>query len=126
MTHEKALSIIEKEAENQRQNPDGFHFCPRCGEEMGSIHRHAVSRNADIIICDSCGQAEAIEALVNAGYAKGDVLPVEEWACVRDDYHIYAEEDADGWKVTIPETGASGHCGNPEDIISTGVNLKTL
>ena len=124
MTHDEALHIIEKEALKQQADPDGLHFCPRCGEEMDGIARHAVSRNADIIICDACGQTEAIEALIKAGLAEGEVLPIEEWAVVRGAYHIYAEEDADGWKVSIPETGATGRCEQPSDIISTGEMLK--
>lgn len=35
--------------------------CPRCGSPMPHLERHAVSRRAGIIVCDSCGTEEALE-----------------------------------------------------------------
>lgn len=123
--HETAVYRIAKESKRQKANPDAPCFCPRCGNEMDGIRRHALSRRADIIICDECGVKESIEDAVAAGVMKGEApLPIEEWAVAKGAYHIYAEEDDSGWKVSIPETGAEGHCVNPSDIVSTGEKLK--
>lgn len=123
--HETALYRIAKESKRQKANPDAPCFCPRCGEEMDGISRHAISRRADIIICDECGVKESIEDAVAAGVMKGDeALPIEEWAIAKGAYHIYAEEDENGWKVTVPEVGAVSHCEKPEDIVPIGEKLK--
>lgn len=123
--HETALYRIAKESAKQKMNPDSPCFCPRCGEPMGGISRHARSRRADIIICDECGVKESIEDAVAAGVMKGsDPLPIEEWAVAKGAYHIYAEEDENGWKVSVPKVGAVSHCEKPEDIVPTGVKLK--
>lgn len=123
--HEVAVYKIAKESKRQKANPDAPCFCPRCGNEMDGISRHALSRRADIIICDECGVKESIEDAVAAGVMKGNPpLSIEEWAAAKGAYHIYAEEDENGWKIRIPETGAEGHCEKPEDIVSTGEKLK--
>lgn len=124
--HKTALYRIAKASKRQKADPEGVHFCPRCGEEMSAgIYRHALSRRADIVVCDMCGVKESIEDAVAAGVMKGEKpLPIEEWAVAKGAYHIYAEEDDSGWKIRIPETGAEGHCEKPEDIVSTGEKLK--
>ena len=54
--------------------------CPRCGEVMpGPRTRHAISRWADITVCDSCG---TIEALEQAGLA--EKLPLMKWRCIEE------------------------------------------
>ena len=54
-------------------------LCPRCGERMpGSKARHAISRWADITVCDHCG---TIEALEKAGLAP--TLPMTQWAALK-------------------------------------------
>lgn len=129
--HEAALYKIGKVAKNQRQNPDGQHFCPRCGEEMDGVYRHAVSRNADVIICDACGQAEAIEDLIKAGYVKGK-SPANRrvGVCKRSLSQFQAAVSyprrriCGGWNITIPETGATGHCDDISDIMDVGEKLK--
>ena len=79
--HETAVYRIAKESKRQKSNPDASCFCPRCGEELDGISRHALSRRADIIICDECGVKESIEDAVAAGFMKGEKpLPIEEWA----------------------------------------------
>lgn len=88
---------------------------------MDGIRRHAFSCRADIIICDSCGTKESIEDAVEADLLKGNI---EEWSIPKGVYHIFAEEDESGWKVSIPETGVEGHCDSPSDIVPTGVKLK--
>lgn len=49
--------------------------CPRCGRSMPHLERHAVSRRADIIVCDSCGTEEALE---DAGMS--EKKPLFTWA----------------------------------------------
>lgn len=50
--------------------------CPRCGKDtMGEDPmRNALSRQADVMVCDSCGQNEAVLAMMN------NPLPLSEWA----------------------------------------------
>lgn len=53
--------------------------CPRCGLIMpGSKNRHALSRRANIIICDEDGMKEALE---DAGIM--EKLPLTEWEAVK-------------------------------------------
>lgn len=49
--------------------------CPRCGSPMPDLSRHAVSRRADIIVCDLCGTEEALE---DAGMS--EKKPLFTWA----------------------------------------------
>lgn len=53
--------------------------CPRCGRDAmkESIHTNALSRHADIYICDTCGTEEALLKLMH------NPLPMHEWACLR-------------------------------------------
>lgn len=57
---------------------DGVHLCPRCGKMTvkDSIHTNALSRHADVYICDACGVDEALRDWL------GDPLPLKEWAIV--------------------------------------------
>ena len=61
-----------------RRQPDADATCPRCGAAMeGPTARHALSRRANIIICDVCGIRESLE---DAGMAER--LPLMDWvAC---------------------------------------------
>ncbi len=54
--------------------------CPRCG--LNTLHCTddattfgALSRRADVYICDSCGRAEALE-----DYHNKEKLPLSEWS----------------------------------------------
>lgn len=48
------------------------HPCPRCGR--GSVStRTALSRSADVLVCDQCGTDEALRAMV------GNPLPLSAW-----------------------------------------------
>ena len=53
--------------------------CPRCGRDTmkENIHTNALSRHADIYICDACGTAEALLKFMS------NPLPMTEWACFR-------------------------------------------
>lgn len=53
--------------------------CPRCGEMMwGPNARHALSRWADITVCDRCGMEEALE---KAGIK--EKLLLTEWCAIK-------------------------------------------
>lgn len=53
--------------------------CPRCGRKTmkAAIHTNALSRHADIYICDQCGTDEAMLDFMR------NPLPIEDWACVQ-------------------------------------------
>ena len=62
-----------------KHQPEEDARCPRCGDMMwGPTSLRALSRRANIMICDRCGTAEALE---DAGFAER--LPLMKWcACV--------------------------------------------
>lgn len=73
----KASEIILAFAADQVNRP---RRCPRCGKlamDPEDIHRNALSRYADVMICDSCGTDEAMRDFV------GEVLPISEWHIVK-------------------------------------------
>lgn len=53
--------------------------CPRCGRKSmkDAIHTNALSRQADIYVCDQCGTDEAMLDFMR------NPLPLEDWACVQ-------------------------------------------
>ena len=54
--------------------------CPRCGSHMeGKTAGHALSRWAEIMVCDMCGTFEAMEA---AGLMER--IPLTQWAAVKE------------------------------------------
>lgn len=55
--------------------------CPRCGRDTmkEKLHTNALSRHADMYICDECGTAEAMLDFMN------NPLPLLLWACMRND-----------------------------------------
>ena len=57
--------------------------CPRCGVPLDSFERHALSRRANITICDEDGVSEALE---DAGFAPR--LPLSEWWCVKNNWVV--------------------------------------
>lgn len=63
-----------------RQAADEHMPCPRCGKNVmaDKVVRNALSRQADISVCDACGVDEAVRAY------NGNVLPLDEWACIQD------------------------------------------
>lgn len=66
----------------QREASEGGH-CPRCGAVLDSFDRHALSRRADIIICDADGTAEALE---DAGFVPRRAL--SDWWCVKNNWKL--------------------------------------
>jgi hypothetical protein len=74
-TEEEALTTIQWYGKRQ---PEEDARCPRCGELMpGSKNRHALSRYADIMVCDQCGMVEALE---KAGII--EARPLMKWCCI--------------------------------------------
>ena len=59
--------IQERLAELKKQQENGtYTLCPRCGNRMlkPELYTNATSRLADIMICDLCGQEEAVLAFM--------------------------------------------------------------
>jgi hypothetical protein len=61
----------------QRGATQGGH-CPRCGKVLDTFERHAVSRYADLTVCDECGTEEALEC---AGLKERK--PLTTWWCTK-------------------------------------------
>lgn len=59
--------------------------CPRCGRKTmkESVCTNALSRHADIFICDQCGTDEAMLDFMR------NPLPIEDWACVQKQFDGY-------------------------------------
>ena len=62
-----------------RQDAGEHMPCPRCGRDRmkKNIHTNALSRHADIYICDACGTEEALLKFMH------NPLPMCEWAYFR-------------------------------------------
>ena len=59
--------------------------CPRCGRKTmkEAVCTNALSRHADIFICDQCGTDEAMLDFMR------NPLPIEDWACVQKQFDGY-------------------------------------
>ena len=70
----KALGDLKARQDGGKHMP-----CPRCGRDTMKecVHTNALSRHADIYICDACGTAEALLKFMS------NPLPVTEWAYLR-------------------------------------------
>lgn len=78
ITENEARSLIERFSEKQQS---GHFACPRCGRmtmDAESITRNALSRRADVYICDACGMQEALEDMADS------ILPLSSWAIARE------------------------------------------
>ena len=85
-TEDEAKATLEWYGKRQ---PEQDARCPRCGEVMpGPTARHALSRRADIMICDQDGMREALE---DAGIT--DRMPLLDWYAVRQ-----AQNGGGAWK----------------------------
>ena len=60
-----------------RQEAGQYTACPRCGRDTMKpvLHTNALSRMADVYVCDACGSNEAMLAFMN------NPLPLTRWAC---------------------------------------------
>lgn len=65
---------------SEKQEKQFISACPRCGIRSMSkpMHRNALSRRADIYICDECGMEEAVKDMLG----KSDTI--DEWHAVRE------------------------------------------
>ena len=73
-TEAEAKDMIESLKPLQER---GFCFpCPRCGHDRMDTKpvRNALSRHADVYICDACGTDEALRDM------SGQTLPLNEWS----------------------------------------------
>ncbi len=70
--------------------------CPRCGKIAMNEHieLNALSRKADIYICDECGQWESVEDTIDTPYEKS----LEEWFIATDVYKITPYRTRNGYK----------------------------
>ena len=69
--------MIRKLGDLKARQDTGEHMhCPRCGADTmkDPVHTNALSRVADIYICDACGSAEAMLAFMNQEY------PITSWS----------------------------------------------
>lgn len=75
MTNEERLQVLA--GIKLRQEKCERMSCPRCGNDAMNENpmRNALSRQADVMICDACGQQDAILAMMN------NPLPLSLWAC---------------------------------------------
>lgn len=73
-----SFAALTKLAEQQKIVPNGI--CPRCGlpRMKESVVSNALSRRADIYICDACGNEEALKDFLGLYDA------VQDWSAVRD------------------------------------------
>ena len=62
-----------------RQEAGEHMACPRCGCDTmkPAIYTNALSRQADIMVCDDCGMSEAKLAFM------GNPMPLTQWACFK-------------------------------------------
>ena len=62
-----------------KKQVDGLHICPRCGRltVKERLTTNALSRHADVYICDACGNDEAVREM------KGDPLLLKDWAIAK-------------------------------------------
>ena len=64
MTERMKKALADLKADQEKGNCT---LCPRCGRDTMDpvLHRNALSRQADIEICSSCGAEEAILSFMN-------------------------------------------------------------
>ena len=65
-----------------KQQAESEMVCPRCGQNKlkSPLTHNALSRYADLYVCDECGLTEAGLAMMN------NPLPLEQWAVFHDKY----------------------------------------
>ena len=71
-----AKRVVDEFAKKQ---VDGVHIYPRCAPMTVKerLTTNALSRHADVYICDACGNDEAVREM------KGDPLPLKDWAIAK-------------------------------------------
>ena len=71
--------ITKEEIEKMlKKQQDGNKACPRCGRTSmkPTLHTNALSRQANVYVCDTCGLEEALDNMF------GINKPFEEWAII--------------------------------------------
>ena len=55
----------------EKQEKGAYTLCPRCGRDTmkPDLYTNALSRMADVMVCDSCGSEEAVLAFMNKPYS---------------------------------------------------------
>ena len=91
--HMKAVLLDLK----ARQSAGEHMPCPRCGKDAmnRNVFRNALSRHADIFVCDSCGGQEALLDFMQ------NPLPLDQWACFlpeRPQSDFKALSGAEAWE----------------------------
>lgn len=73
MTERAERRLLDLKA---RQEAGEHMMCPRCGRDAmkAPVHTNALSRTADVYVCDACGTAEAMLAFMKQDY------PLHLWA----------------------------------------------
>ena len=75
------MTRIEKRLTDLKalQESGAFTRCPRCGlpTMKPKLYTNALSRIADIMVCDRCGMVEALE---KAGLV--EAVPLMKWCCI--------------------------------------------
>ena len=63
-----------------RQDAGEQMLCPRCGRNIlkAPLTHNALSRHADLYVCDECGMTEAMLDMMR------NPLPLEQWAVFQD------------------------------------------
>lgn len=76
----KCLILLHRFAKLQREKKSIITaLCPRCGAKSmdDNVYRNALSRRADIQVCDLCGTQEAILGMTDSD------IPLSEWWIVK-------------------------------------------
>ena len=86
MSYEEFTAEVEATTEAKEKvdafaqlQTDGLHFCPRCGNMTikDQLHTNAMSRHANVYICDACGMDEALRDWHH------NPLPLMEWVIAK-------------------------------------------
>lgn len=77
--YKKRIEAYGRKQHAEAEANDGYLrmlLCPRCGEKRMNVRlgRNALSRQADVQICDECGMDEALREM-----PPGNTLPLEDW-----------------------------------------------
>ncbi len=102
--HESALpERIAELARAQKANNGLRQACPRCGQMAikPRLHTNALSRAADIYVCDTCGNLEALSPK-NPGNLDG-------WAAAGPDFRLLPE-DAPGEPARVDDLKCGTEC----------------
>ena len=77
MKPEQTKKLLDLKA---KQDGGAKMVCPRCGRNIlkTPLSHNALSRYADLYLCDECGMTEAMLDMMR------NPLPLEQWAVFRD------------------------------------------